>query len=123
MEALVATRTFLGAHQSYTLKPIQRNLFSYSNFLNEAKREMTRVLQEKVDEMRGLKFKISYLGNFHFGHLLRATKKESKNFRSQIYEVLTRDEINEAVVNAINDLGEEINNFIQHNPVGYFIQT
>ena len=105
---------FLGAPQSYTIKPVERNLYSYSNFFNQSKKELTRVLQEKVDEMRGLKFKLSFLGYFHFGTLLRATPKEEKNYRSGIYQVLSHEEIKEAVNDAIDELGEEINSFVQH---------
>jgi len=113
-EAVKADHAFLGARQSYSIKPTERNMYSYSNFLNNSKRELTRVLHEKVTEMRGLKFKLSYLGNFHRGTLLRATPKISKNFRSEVFEVVSQHEINDAVKNAINDIGEEINTFVQH---------
>ena len=102
MKANQVDRGFLGARQSYTIKPVERNLYSYSNFFNQSKKELTRVLQEKVDEMRGLKFKLSFLGYFHFGTLLRATPKEEKNFRSGIYQVLSYEEIKEAVNDVMN---------------------
>jgi len=113
-EAVKADHAFLGARQSYSIKPTERNMYSYSNFLQNSKRELIRVLQEKVTEMRGLKFKLSYLGNFHRGTLLRVTPKMSKNFRSGVHEVVSQHDINDALKNAINDIGEEINTFIQH---------
>ena len=119
MKANQVDRGFLGARQSYTIKPVERNLYSYSNFFNQSKKELTRVLQVKVDEMRGLKFKLSFLGYFHFGTLLRATPKEEKNFRSGIYQVLSHEEIKEAVNDAMDELGEEINSL---NLDGSFIR-
>lgn len=111
-QATQANHAFLGAQQSFTLKPTERNLYSYSNFLNNSKRELIRLLTQKLDDMRGLKFKLSFLGFFHYGVLLRPTKKTEKNFRSEIFQVTSKSEIRGVVDNAISDIGEEINTFI-----------
>ena len=64
MKAVQSARAFHGAHQLFTIKPIEKNMYSYSNFLNEIKPEIRRVLESKIDELRGLKVELSYNGYF-----------------------------------------------------------
>ena len=51
---------------------------------------------------------------FRFGTGLLKPLKESKNFRSKIYEAVSKHDVDEAVESAINDIGEEINQFVQN---------
>ena len=83
MKAKLSMRAFSGSYQSFFLIPKKSNKYSYPKFFDDAKSEIKRIIKLKLNELRGVKFKLSYLGLFRYGVGLDE-RHEAKNFHSKV---------------------------------------
>jgi len=134
LEAVLSMMAFLGALRTYTIKPVDSNLFSFIRFFKDAKKEIRRVLTERLSSMKSLKVKLSYIGLFvkpKFEESVEDKVREifagededemnEKNFRSKMYEVVSEDEIDDAMNHALTDLIKEIEEFSAHGSAWLF---
>ena len=104
-------KAYLGAHKSFVIKPMNKHLYSYPKFFQDAKTEMETFLNEQLTQMKGVKVKLSYLGNFYLPSDDEHTLHE-KNFRSEVHEMINKDNITTAIDNAINELEVEIDEYV-----------
>jgi hypothetical protein len=127
MQAVLSTTAFLGALRTYKIKPTDSNKFSFTRFFKEAKKEIRRVLTSRLDKMKALKVKLSYLGLFrkpNFGNEENPEEfLEERNFRSNMYEVMTLTEIDDAINQALSDLIHEIEEYSQNGSGWLFIRN
>ena len=80
--------------------------------------ESGRILRERLNEMKALKVKLSYLGYFNKISVDKEGNErelvELKNFRSKFYEIFHQDEIGEALRSASADLINDIETFLEN---------
>ena len=64
MKSVPKGRAYLGAFQTYSITPVPKHQFSYDRFFRDSKPEVRKLLQQKLAQLKGLKFSLSYLGYF-----------------------------------------------------------
>ena len=87
MTSKLSLSNFFGAHRSYAIKPVLSNMFSFTRFFKSSQNESGRILRERLNEMKALKVKLSYLGYFNKISVDKEGNErelvELKNFRSK----------------------------------------
>ena len=58
-------QAYFGAHQTFKINPMKAHLYSFPKFFQDCKKELETLLIEKIQKMKGIKLKLSYLGNFY----------------------------------------------------------
>lgn len=107
-------KKYSAAYQAYDISPTEVTQYSYELFFNAAKLELTRTIGNALTELKGLKFKLSYLGYFVMNGcpLERCEdQKQEKNFKSSVYEITSHHEIHQDIESAFTELKTEISEF------------
>ena len=122
MKSVPKGRAYLGAFQTYAINPVPKHQFSYDRFFRDSKPEIKKLLQQKLNQLKGLKFSLSYLGYF----VIAGTsdhdceeQKRSKNF--PIFapiEIVANHIISPAVDSMFSKIDKMINDF-QDNKSGW----
>ena len=116
-------RAYLGAHQTFEIKPLKKHLFSFPKFFQDAKTELNQFLNEMLVAMKGITVKLSYLGNFYLPTDEEFTLHE-KNFRSEMHEIINDTKIATSVDHSIlMNSKMPLMNLCAISRDGYFILT
>ena len=127
VSAVLSLKAFLGALLTYTINPIPSNLFSFTRFFNDSRSEIRRVLVGRLIKAKALKVKLSYLGLFvktkidEEGNEIETI--EERNFRSEMYEVIHEDELEDVITKAIENLIDEIEQYSKNGSLWKFRQN
>ena len=105
-------RAYFGAHQTFEIKPMKKHVYSYPKFFQDAKQELATLATLQIVKMKGIKLKLSYIGNFYLPTDEDHTLYE-KNFRSEIHEMINNDNIESAIDQAVSELENQIDDYIQ----------
>jgi len=121
MKAKLSMRAFSGSYQSFFLIPTKSNKYSYPKFFDDAKSEIKRIIKLKLNELRGVKVKLSYLGLFRYGVGLDE-RHEAKNFHSKVRPAYP-DSIETVTDDSVAEVEKDISDFIAHQSGWIFLSN
>jgi len=90
LPAKQCSKGFRGAYQCFSIKPSEKNLSSFVNFLLGSKKETKRLLREKLVILKNIKFNLVYMGYFVLGVGLSMKKKKPRNRSNTFIPQLSR---------------------------------
>ena len=70
MKAILDAKAFMGAYQSYAIKPIEENKYNYSNLISDSRLTIKKTLDATLAKLHGLKVKLSFKGWFSVGKMV-----------------------------------------------------
>lgn len=116
-------KAFMGAYQSYAIKPIEENKYNYSNFISDSRLTIKKTLDASLAKLHGLKVKLSFKGWFSVGIDGSEDNWAQKTMISNIHEIINSEDVESAVETATAEIIKEIEDFVQYKSGWVFEQN